>query len=105
MSREPTPVNIRNFSVKCGRCGGYPVLAAFEPGEEHNTYRFECDELERGEADCAAILLEIPLELDEFGNRDPDWHGGKKHAGADAPAEEAEPAEAASGALLPVVTK
>ena len=109
--RQPTPVNIRNFSVKCGNCDAYPVLAAYEPGDEHNLYRFECDELEQAKEGCVPILLEIPVELDEFGNRDPNWHGGKKHAGADGAAEEAAPeteeapAEAApSGGLLPVVS-
>ncbi|MEM8993849.1 MAG: hypothetical protein AAGF23_03545 [Acidobacteriota bacterium] len=92
--RHPTPVNIRNFSVKCGRCGEYPALAAYEPGDEVNTYRFECDEPDDGgTAPCSQILLEIPTDLDEFANRDPKWGGGKVHAGADARAEEAgEPA-------------
>jgi len=121
MSRKPTPVNIRNFSVKCGRCGGYPALSHYEPSEEHNLYRFECDDPGEGGEACPPILLEIPIDLDEFGNRDPNWGGGKKHAGPDARAEEAaeetasdifaedseapETSEAStSGGLLPVVS-
>ena len=66
--RKPTPVNIRNFSVRCGQCDKYPVLASYEPSEEHNVYRFECDEV----PDCQPIFLEIPIELDE--NRLAVWY-------------------------------
>lgn len=126
--RQPTPVNIRNFSVKCGRCGAYPDLAVYEPAEEVNTYRFECDVSTHGDP-CPQIILEIPTELDEFANRDPKWGGGKVHAGADgaetdgaeaeeagaegtetepgaepAPSEEAASEPASSGGLLRVLS-
>ncbi|MEM1176736.1 MAG: hypothetical protein AAGM22_00200 [Acidobacteriota bacterium] len=95
--RHPTPVNIRNFSVKCGKCGEYPALAVYEPGDEINTYKFECDEPTHGGDACPQILLEIPTDLDEFANRDPKWRGGKKHAGAEARAEEAGSQDAEAG--------
>lgn len=89
--RQPTPVNVRNFSVKCGRCGQYQVLATFEAGEEWNTYTYECD-WPPCDDDVAGsrTLLEIPTDLDEFANRDPNWGGGKKHAGADMRSEDSE---------------
>ena len=97
MPRRHTPVNIRNFSVKCGRCDQYQVLARYEPGEEHNIYVYEC-EWPPCDVDIegSRTLIEVPADLDEFANRDPSWGGGKKHAGADmqdgeASDEEAEP--------------
>jgi len=78
---EPSKVNIRNFSVKCGRCGEYQVLSAFAAGEEWNVYTYECDN-DVCTAEDTRTLLEVPVDLDEFANRDPSWHGGKVHAGA-----------------------
>lgn len=81
-AREPTPVNVRNFSVKCGVCGEYQTLVAFSAGEEWNTYRYECD---NGLCvpEQTRTLLEIPAFLDEYSRRDPGWRGGRRHAGAD----------------------
>lgn len=83
--RGPSMINIRNLSVKCGRCNQYQVLVGFKPLDpEWNLYTFEC-----GEDPCAVdpsmtrTLVEVPSDLDEFARRNPRWHGGKKHAGAE----------------------
>jgi hypothetical protein len=82
--RGPSPINIRNLSVRCGRCDQYQVLVGFKPLDaEWNLYTYECD----GEP-CSAdpsqtrTLVEVPRDLDEFANRDPNWRGGKKWGGA-----------------------
>jgi hypothetical protein len=75
------PINIRNLSIRCGRCNRYQTLAKFERRGEWNVYTYECEE---GPCDPAATrtLVEVPAALDEFANRDPSWRGGKRHAGA-----------------------
>ena len=82
-SRLPTPVNIRNFSVKCGRCDTYQTLLRFEPQEEWNLYVYECEQDTGCDPELSRTVLEIPVELDEFANRDPNWRGGRRHAGAE----------------------
>ena len=88
-SGEPTldvtghaSINIRNLSVKCGRCNHYQTLARFERRGEWNVYTYEC-EIGVCEPDATRTLIEVPAELDEFANRDPNWRGGKRHAGSD----------------------
>lgn len=77
-----SPVNIRNISIKCGNCNTYQTLASFSRREEWNVYTFEC---ENDVCDPAVTrtLVEVPQELDEFANRDPEWRGGKKWGGAE----------------------
>lgn len=82
--RGPSTINIRNLSVRCGRCDQYQVLVGFKPlDEEWNLYTYECD----GDT-CGAdptqtrTFIEVPRDLDEFANRDPNWRGGKKWGGA-----------------------
>ncbi len=78
-----TPVNIRNFSIKCGNCDMYQTLSYFRRRDaDWNVYTYECD---NGRCDPAVTrtYLEVPVALDEFAGRDPEWHGGKVHAGAD----------------------
>lgn len=81
MSRDaeppgPTPVNLRNFSVKCGVCGDYQTLCGYRTADGWNVYGFEC---ESGVCDPAATRteIEVPVELDEFAQRDPTWRHGK----------------------------
>jgi hypothetical protein len=76
-----SPINIRNISIKCGRCDTYQTLAKFERRGEWNVYTYEC---ENGVCDPAMTrtLIEVPVALDEFANRDPNWRGGKRHAGS-----------------------
>lgn len=77
-----SPVNIRNISIKCGNCNTYQTLASFSRREEWNVYTFEC---ENDVCDPAVTrtLVEVPQDLDEFANRDPEWRGGKKWGGAE----------------------
>ena len=76
-----SPVNIRNISIKCGNCNTYQTLATFSRRDEWNVYTFEC---ENDVCDPAVTrtLVEVPRELDEFANRDPQWRGGQKWGGA-----------------------
>ena len=80
-----SPVNIRNFSVKCAYCGTYQVIVQFrQVDEDWNEYVYECDEPPcSAEVERSRTILEIPTALDEYASRDPTWHGGKVHAGAD----------------------
>lgn len=82
--RGPTPVNIRNFSVRCGRCDQYQVIVGFKPlDEEWNLYTYECDgEPCVSEPALTRTYIEVPVDLDEFANRNPNWRGGKKWGGA-----------------------
>ena len=75
------PINIRNISIKCGVCNRYQTLSKYERRGDWNVYTYECEE---GPCDPAATrtLVEVPHALDEFANRDPNWHGGKRHAGS-----------------------
>ena len=79
-----SPVNIRNFSVKCGHCGNYQVITGFRQiDEDWNEYVYECDEPPcSGDVERSRTVLEIPAGLDEYARRDPTWHGGEVHAGA-----------------------
>lgn len=79
---DPTPVNIRNFSVKCGHCDTYQTLCTFSRGEESNVYTYECEN-DVCDPEVTRTLIEVPVFIDEFANRDPNWRGGKRHAGAD----------------------
>ena len=75
-------INIRNISIKCGNCGTYQTLASFSRREEWNVYTYEC---ENDTCDPAVTRthVEVPRDLDEFANRDPEWRGGKKWGGAE----------------------
>jgi hypothetical protein len=77
-----SPVNIRNISIKCGNCNTYQTLASFSRREEWNVYTFECENQVCDPA-VTRTLVEVPQELDEFANRDPEWRGGKKWGGAE----------------------
>ena len=75
-------INIRNLSIKCGHCETYQTLSSYERKGESNVYTYECVN-DTCDPEITRTLLEVPVELDEFANRDPDWRGGKIHAGAD----------------------
>jgi len=81
MSTEHNSIHIRNISIKCGHCNTYQTLSAFARRKEWNVYTYEC---ENSLCDPAVTrtLVEVPVALDEFANRDPNWRGGKRHAGA-----------------------
>jgi len=77
-------INIRNLSIKCGRCQQYQTLCHYQPGEEWNVYTYECEN-DTCDRETTRTLVEVPVELDEFARRDPGWRGGKRHAGAGDP--------------------
>ena len=67
-------INIRDLSVRCGRCLNYQTLVAYEPRNGWNVYVFQCD-ADHCDAESSRTLLEIPAEIDEFAQRDPDCGG------------------------------
>lgn len=73
-------VNIRNFSIKCGRCGMYQTMCAYERQDDLNVYTYECEN-DICDPENSRTLVEVPAELDEFARRDPHWRGGAKHGG------------------------
>jgi hypothetical protein len=75
-------INIRNISVKCGNCNTYQTLASFSRRDEWNVYTYECEN-DTCDPNVTRTLVEVPQDLDEFANRDPDWRGGKKWGGAE----------------------
>lgn len=82
MNDSPSTINIRNLSIKCGNCDTYQTLAFFSRRDEWNVYTYECEN-EVCDREVTRTYLEVPADLDEFANRDPNWHGGKVHAGVD----------------------
>ncbi|HET9767934.1 MAG TPA: hypothetical protein VFS60_13845 [Thermoanaerobaculia bacterium] len=75
-------INIRNISVKCGNCNTYQTLASFSRRDEWNVYTYECEN-DTCDPNVTRTLVEVPQDLDEFANRDPEWRGGKKWGGAE----------------------
>lgn len=75
-----SPINIRNLSIKCGRCDGYQTLTHYAPGPERNVYTYECEDKPCDPA-ATRTLVEVPKELDEFARRDPAWRGGRAFGG------------------------
>jgi len=75
-------IDLRNLSIRCGHCDTYQTLAGYSRREEWNVYTYEC---ENGPCDpeVTRTFLEIPVALDEFARRDPEWRGGRPHAGAE----------------------
>ncbi len=74
-------VHIRNISLRCGRCDGYPALAHFRRDGDWNVYTYECETDACG-ADPGAVDLFVAVDRDAFARRDPKWRGGARHAGA-----------------------
>ena len=83
-SGEPgdSVINIRNISIKCGNCNTYQTLASFSRRDEWNVYTYECEN-DTCDPNVTRTLVEVPRDLDEFANRDPNWRGGKKWGGAE----------------------
>jgi len=67
-------IHIRNLSVRCGHCMNYQTLVAYRARDGWNVYVYECD-AEHCDAEVSRTLLEIPAELDEFAQRDPECGG------------------------------
>ena len=76
------PINIRDISIKCGNCNTYQTLSGFARHGEVNVYTYECDN-ETCDPRVTRTLVEVPSELDSFARRDPEWRGGRIHAGAE----------------------
>lgn len=67
-------INIRNISIKCGRCTTYQTLCGFERTTEWNTYTYECEN-DTCDPEMTRTLVEVPAHLDVFARRDPTWEG------------------------------
>jgi len=67
-------INIRDISIRCGRCLGYQTLCGFEPADGFNVYRYEC-ETEGCDPATTRTLVEVPVVLDEFYRKHPDCGG------------------------------
>ena len=78
MSQEPSTINIRNLSIKCGNCNTYQTLSAFSRRDEWNVYTYECEN-DTCDPAVTRTYLEVPADLDEFARRDPGWRGGGRH--------------------------
>ena len=74
-------INIRNLSIKCGNCNTYQTLASFSRRDEWNVYAYECEN-DVCDPNVTRTLVEVPRDLDEFANRDPNWRGGRKWGGS-----------------------
>jgi hypothetical protein len=68
-------INIRDLSLRCGRCLNFMTLTEYAPREGWNTYTFQCD---GGSCDPVAsrAVVEVPAELDEFAQKHPACGGG-----------------------------
>ena len=75
------PIDLRNLSIKCGHCNTYQILCHYHRKDDWNVYTYECEN-DVCDPDITRTYLELPVVLDDFANRDPDWHGGAVHAGA-----------------------
>ena len=71
-------INIRNISIKCGNCEQYQTLSGFARAGEWNVYTYECEN-EPCDPATTRTLVEVPIELDTFAHRDPEWRGGGRH--------------------------
>ncbi len=74
-------IDLRQLSIRCGNCDTYQTLSAYARRDGWNVYTYECDNATCDPA-VTRTYLEIPVELDEFARRDPEWRGGERHAGA-----------------------
>ena len=79
-------INIRNLSIKCGQCETYQTLSGYGRRDDWNIYTYECEN-DTCDPEVTRTLLEVPADLDEFANRDPEWRGGSRHGGHQDPGE------------------
>jgi len=68
-------INIRDISIRCGRCLNYMTLTEYTVRDGWNAYTFECD---AGGCDpsTSRTVVEVPVEIDEFAQRHPECGGG-----------------------------
>ncbi len=74
-------IHIRNISMRCGRCAGYPALAHFRRADDWNVYTYTC-EPGTCTVEESAFDLFVAVDRDAFARRDPKWRGGARHGGA-----------------------
>lgn len=67
-------INIRDLSIKCGRCHTYQTLVGFEQGDGFNSYTYECDN-ETCLPDGTRTIVEVPEVLDLFYQAHPSCGG------------------------------
>lgn len=72
-------INIRNLSIRCGQCDTYQTLCGFARRDGWHVYTYECEN-DLCDPEVTRTLLELPVELDEFARRDPEWRGGERHS-------------------------
>ena len=70
------------MSIKCGNCDTYQTVVGFRKLEDKNVYTYECEN-EICDPAVTRTHVEVPRELDTFARRDPEWRGGRRHAGAE----------------------
>jgi len=78
MTVSPSTINIRNLSIKCGQCDTYQTLSGYARRDDWNVYTYECEN-DVCDPQVTRTLVEVPVDLDEFANRDPGWRGGGRH--------------------------
>jgi hypothetical protein len=77
MAERPT-INIRDLSIRCGRCQQYQTLSGYQRRDDWNVYTYECEN-DICDPEASRTLVEVPAELDAFARRDPTWRGGGTH--------------------------
>jgi hypothetical protein len=70
-------INIRDLTIRCGRCQSCQSLVKFAPADGFNIYTYECENDQCPPAETRT-LLEVPVVLDQFAQRHPesDCDGG-----------------------------
>ena len=61
-------INIRDLSIRCGRCMNFMTLTGYAPREGWNAYTYECDG-GTCDAEASRTVVEVPVSLDEFAQR------------------------------------
>ena len=67
-------LNIRDLSIRCGRCLNYQTLVAYRPRDTWNVYVYECDAT-TCDPEASRTLVEVPQALDEFAQTGPGCGG------------------------------
>lgn len=78
----PGRIDLRHLSLRCAGCDGYPTLAHYRRAGDWNVYTYEHEDGGSCDPEATRTFLEVRADADVFATRDPEWHGGKRHAGA-----------------------
>jgi hypothetical protein len=65
-------INIRDISIRCGRCNGYQTLTEFQRRNDWHVYTYQCEN-DICEPDQTRTLVEVPQSIDLFYRRHPDY--------------------------------